>query len=156
MTKAEVIRSVARVASITNLAAETAVNRIRDIIVEEVMAAGRFALDGVGIFTVAQRAARDGRNPQTGDPVKIPAKKVVKFGRPGRSRKQRRGKEGGGYGNKQCTRNGPPSRSRRQLLIEIGTNRGKKGVFSIRLSKLYPPFLKFFIASSNSSSQMCV
>ena len=79
MTKVEMIRNVAREASITNSAAELAVNRVRDIIVDEVMNTGRFAMDGVGVFTLATRAARVGRNPQTGEAVEIPAKKVVKF-----------------------------------------------------------------------------
>ncbi|MDI6752807.1 MAG: HU family DNA-binding protein [Thermodesulfobacteriota bacterium] len=79
MTKVEVIKNVAKEACITNSAAELAVNRIRDIIVDEVVNAGRFALDGVGVFTLVERAAREGRNPQTGEAVKIPAKKVVKF-----------------------------------------------------------------------------
>jgi len=87
MTKVEMIRNVAREASITNSAAELAVNRIRDIIVDEVMNTGRFALDGVGVFTLVERAAREGRNPQTGEAVRIPAKKVVKF-RPAKSFKE--------------------------------------------------------------------
>lgn len=87
MTKAEVIRDVARRASITKWAAELAVNQIRDIIVAEVKGSGRFALDGVGVFTLVERAAREGRNPQTGEAVKIPAKKVIKF-RPSKSFKE--------------------------------------------------------------------
>ena len=87
MTKVEMIRNVAREASITNSAAELAVNRVRDIIVDEVMNTGRFAMDGVGVFTLVERAARTGRNPQTGDPVKISARKVIKF-RPSKSFKE--------------------------------------------------------------------
>jgi len=84
MTKVEMIRNVAREASITNSAAELAVNRVRDIIVDKVMTTGRFAMDGVGVFTLVERAARQGRNPQTGEAVKIPARKTIKF-RPARS-----------------------------------------------------------------------
>ncbi len=40
---------------------------------------GRVSLVGFGSWSVSQRAARDGRNPQTGATIKIPAKKVVKF-----------------------------------------------------------------------------
>ena len=87
MNKAEVIREVAKEASITRWAAELAVNWIRDTIVSEVMNTGRFALDGVGVFTLVERAAREGRNPQTGEAVKIPARKVVKF-KPARSFKE--------------------------------------------------------------------
>jgi DNA-binding protein HU-beta len=87
MTKAEVISEVAKEASITRWAAELAVNRIKDIIVSQVQHTGRFAMDGVGVFTLVERAARVGRNPQTGGPVKIPARKVVKF-RPAKSFKE--------------------------------------------------------------------
>lgn len=87
MTKAELIREVAREASITKWAAEIAVNFIRDAIVNGVRDNWRFALDGVGVFTLATRAARTGRNPQTGEAVDIPAKKVVKF-RPARMFKE--------------------------------------------------------------------
>ncbi|MFY9269754.1 MAG: HU family DNA-binding protein [Candidatus Manganitrophaceae bacterium] len=41
--------------------------------------AGRFSLPGFGTFTVKSRAARKGRNPQTGEPIKIKASKSVKF-----------------------------------------------------------------------------
>ena len=79
MTKQELIRKVAKEASTTIGTAEFAVNTVRDAIVNEVKNAGRFALDGVGVFSLATRAARTGRNPKTGDPVQIQEKKVVKF-----------------------------------------------------------------------------
>ena len=79
MTKVEVIREVARKASISKWAAELAVNRIRDIIVAEVQHTGRFAMDGIGIFTMRERSAQVRRNPQTGGTVDVPAKRVVKF-----------------------------------------------------------------------------
>ncbi len=79
MTKQELIRKVAKESSTTIGTAELAVNAVRDAIVNEVKGNGRFALDGVGVFTLGTRAARTGRNPQTGDPVQIPEKKVVKF-----------------------------------------------------------------------------
>ena len=40
---------------------------------------GKLALVGFGSFTVKERAARDGRNPQTGETIKIPARRVVSF-----------------------------------------------------------------------------
>ena len=43
------------------------------------MTGGRVSLVGFGSFSVSARAARDGRNPQTGATIKIPARKVVKF-----------------------------------------------------------------------------
>ena len=47
---------------------------------------GRLALAGFGTFSVTERKAREGRNPQTGKPIKIPATKVVKF-KPGKQLK---------------------------------------------------------------------
>ncbi len=49
---------------------------------------GRLALAGFGTFSVNQRKAREGRNPQTGKPIKIPATKVVKF-KPGKQLKEK-------------------------------------------------------------------
>lgn len=79
MTKQELIKVIADSAGITQEAAGIAVNTLRDILVDKVMIEGRFALDGVGVFTLVDRAAKDGRNPRTGEPIKIAEKKAVKF-----------------------------------------------------------------------------
>jgi DNA-binding protein HU-beta len=79
MTKQELIKTVANSAEITLKAAEKAVNTLTDLLVDEVKTEGRFALAGVGVFTRVDRAAKDGRNPKTGEPTKIPDKKAVKF-----------------------------------------------------------------------------
>lgn len=54
-------------------------NSIMDAISEAVSAGDKVTLIGFGTFSVSERAAREGRNPQTGKAIKIPARKVVKF-----------------------------------------------------------------------------
>jgi DNA-binding protein HU-beta len=79
MTKQELIKVVANSAEITQNAAEIAVNTLRDLLVDEVKTNGRFALDGIGVFTEVTRAARASRNPKTGEAIQVPEKKSVKF-----------------------------------------------------------------------------
>jgi DNA-binding protein HU-beta len=87
MTKAELIAQVAGEAQIRKVDAEKAVNSLIKIISKTLKSQGRLALAGFGTFMVAQRKAREGRNPQTGSPIKIPATKVVKF-KPGKQLKE--------------------------------------------------------------------
>lgn len=63
----------------TKAAAEKAFDTFCDIISKKLNKGERLRLPGVGSFTVSKRAARKGRNPQTGAAIKIPARKVVKF-----------------------------------------------------------------------------
>lgn len=63
----------------TKAAAEKAFDTFCGIINTKLNAGERLRLPGVGSFTVSQRAARTGRNPQTGASINIPARKVVKF-----------------------------------------------------------------------------
>lgn len=86
MTKAELIAQVAGEAQIRKVDAEKAVNSLVRIVSETLKGKGRLALAGFGTFVVAERKAREGRNPQTGKPIKIPATKVVKF-KPGKQLK---------------------------------------------------------------------
>jgi DNA-binding protein HU-beta len=86
MTKAELIAQVAGEAQVRKVDAEKAINSMIRIISETLKKKGRLALAGFGTFAVAQRKAREGRNPQTGTPIKIPATKVVKF-KPGKQLK---------------------------------------------------------------------
>ena len=79
MTKQELIKTVANSAAITLREAEQAVNTLIALLVDEVKTEGRFALAGVGVFTAVTRAARERRNPQTGEPIQVPANKSVKF-----------------------------------------------------------------------------
>ncbi|MFH1597187.1 MAG: HU family DNA-binding protein [Pseudomonadota bacterium] len=87
MTKAELIAQVAGEAQIRKVDAEKAINSTIRIISATLKKKGRLALAGFGTFAVAQRKAREGRNPQTGKPIKIPATKVVKF-KPGKQLKE--------------------------------------------------------------------
>lgn len=86
MTKAELIAAVAGDATIKKVDAEKAVNALIKVVSKTLKGKGRLALAGFGTFVVAQRKAREGRNPQTGKPIKIPATKVVKF-KPGKQLK---------------------------------------------------------------------
>lgn len=79
MTKAELIAKIAEKAELTKKDSEAAVKGIVAAI-EEALAAGESVqMIGFGTFKVSQRAARTGRNPQTGAEIKIPASKVPSF-----------------------------------------------------------------------------
>ncbi len=79
MTKAELIAAMADDAGVTKAAAAKALESFIANVAKELKKAGKLGLVGFGTFAVAKRKARSGRNPQTGDKIKIAAKKVVKF-----------------------------------------------------------------------------
>jgi len=79
MTKAELISKVAKEAKITKAAAAKAVNAITETITKDLKKGGRISLPGFGTFSVTNRKARTGRNPQTGQEIQIPASKTPKF-----------------------------------------------------------------------------
>jgi len=79
MTKAELIGVMAQEAGITKAAAAAALQSFMDTVAKELKKNGKLGLVGFGTFSVVKRKAREGRNPQTGKPIKIPAKKVIKF-----------------------------------------------------------------------------
>jgi DNA-binding protein HU-beta len=79
MTKAELVGVMAKTAEITKEKAAKALEVFESSVAKELKKSGKFALVGFGTFSVAKRKAREGRNPQTGATIKIPAKKVVKF-----------------------------------------------------------------------------
>ncbi len=87
MTKAELIANVAADAKIKKADAEKAINSLIKSVSTTLRSDGRLALAGFGTFVVSSRKAREGRNPQTGKPIKIPATKVVKF-KPGKQLKE--------------------------------------------------------------------
>lgn len=86
MTKADLIAQVAGEAQVKKADAEKALNALIKAVSGALKDSGRLALAGFGTFVVASRKAREGRNPQTGKPIKIPATKVVKF-KPGKQLK---------------------------------------------------------------------
>ena len=79
MNKSDLIESMATNAGISKAAAGKALDAMMKGITGELMQGGRVSLVGFGSFSVSNRAARDGRNPQSGATIKIPARKVVKF-----------------------------------------------------------------------------
>ncbi|HOI75337.1 MAG: HU family DNA-binding protein [Syntrophaceae bacterium] len=79
MTKAELIGAIAGEAGITKAAAGKALDAFMGAVAKELKKSGKLGLVGFGTFSVIKRKAREGRNPQTGKAIKIPAKKVVKF-----------------------------------------------------------------------------
>jgi DNA-binding protein HU-beta len=83
MTKADVVSVIAEETGITKAAAADALEVFMATVAQELKKNGKFGLVGFGSFSVVKRKARTGINPQTKKPIKIPAKKVVKF-RPGK------------------------------------------------------------------------
>ncbi len=79
MNKSDLIEAMSANAGISKAAAGKALDAMMKSITGELMTGGRVSLVGFGSFSVSARAARDGRNPQTGATIKIPARKVVKF-----------------------------------------------------------------------------
>jgi DNA-binding protein HU-beta len=79
MTKAELIAGIAKESGLTKADAEKALNSFLEIAKKTLKKEGRLALAGFGSFSVNKRKARTGRNPRTGETIKIKAKKVVKF-----------------------------------------------------------------------------
>ena len=79
MNKAELIAAVAAQTGDTKKGAEASVNAFVDVITDALAKGDKVQLVGFGSFEVRKRAARKGRNPQTGKEIKIAAKKVVKF-----------------------------------------------------------------------------
>ena len=65
--------------SLSKAAANQVLNSVLGAITDAVAAGDKVTLIGFGTFSVTERAAREGRNPQTGKKIKIPAKKIVKF-----------------------------------------------------------------------------
>lgn len=79
MNKGELVSAVAAEAGLTKTNAETAVNAVFSTIRNAVSKGQEVRLIGFGTFAVTNRAASTGRNPRTGEAIKIPAKKQVKF-----------------------------------------------------------------------------
>ncbi|HEY3366607.1 MAG TPA: HU family DNA-binding protein [Symbiobacteriaceae bacterium] len=87
MNKQELVASVAEESGLTKKDVEKVINALVDSVTEALKAGDKVALVGFGTFEVRTRAARSGRNPQTGDAIAIPAGKVPAF-RPGKELKE--------------------------------------------------------------------
>ena len=79
MNKGDLVARMAEGAEISKAAAAKALDTMLDAIEEGLKAGDKITLVGFGTFSVAERAERNGRNPQTGADIKIPAAKVPKF-----------------------------------------------------------------------------
>ncbi len=79
MTQTAIVRELAETAGVSNKVAKQFMDSIAQLAVRETKKNGVFILPGIGRLVRADRKARTGRNPATGETIKIPAKKVVKF-----------------------------------------------------------------------------
>jgi DNA-binding protein HU-beta len=79
MNKSELIEAMADGAGISKADAKRALDAFIDATSGTLKKGGRVALVGFGSFSISERSARTGRNPQTGKEIQIAAKKVVKF-----------------------------------------------------------------------------
>ncbi|NIG52271.1 HU family DNA-binding protein [Chitinophaga sp. Cy-1792] len=79
MNKAELIDKIAKDAGVTKTQANDALDSFTKAVADTLKKGGKVTLVGFGTFSVSKRAARNGRNPQTGQIIKIKAKKVAKF-----------------------------------------------------------------------------
>ena len=79
MNKSELVEGMASASGISKAAAEKALNGMLDSITSALSKGDKVTLVGFGTFSVAKRAARTGRNPQTGKEIKIAARTVARF-----------------------------------------------------------------------------
>jgi DNA-binding protein HU-beta len=79
LNKSELIEQVAERADIRRGEAEAAVNALTEVVKETLQRGGDVAITGFGKFSVAERGARQGVNPQTGERIQIAASKAPKF-----------------------------------------------------------------------------
>ena len=79
MTKAQIVSHIAQECGIQKKDAVAALEGLVALAVSQTKKVGVFVLPGIGKLVLSQRKARMGRNPATGEPIKIPAKKVVKM-----------------------------------------------------------------------------
>jgi DNA-binding protein HU-beta len=84
MNQSELIEKVAQATELNQAAAGQAVKAVVNIILDALVAGEAVRVSGLGIFNVAARPAREGRNPQTGEAIPIAASKAVRF-RPGKA-----------------------------------------------------------------------
>jgi DNA-binding protein HU-beta len=79
MNKAELVAAMAEASGLSKKDAEKALKAFTDVVSDELKKGEKVQLVGFGTFEVSERAERDGRNPQSGEPMKIPASKAPKF-----------------------------------------------------------------------------
>lgn len=79
MKKSEMIEAIAKNADVTKADAEKVFNATFDLFKDELAKGEKVSVAGFGVFKISERAAREGRNPATGEPMKIAASKGVSF-----------------------------------------------------------------------------
>lgn len=79
MNKAELIAAVAQSADMSRKDAEKAVKSLVEVVTEELKKGEKVQIVGFGTFEVSERAAREGRNPHTGEPMPIAASRAPRF-----------------------------------------------------------------------------
>ena len=79
MTQTQLVRQLAEAGGVNNKVARTMLDNLAETAIKEVKKNGMFVVPGIGRLVRVDRKARMGRNPATGEAIKIPAKKVVKF-----------------------------------------------------------------------------
>ncbi len=79
MTKTELVAAMAKEAKVTKAQAAKMLDSYITNVAKELKKNGKLGLVGFGTFSVVKRKARTGRNPQTGEKIKIKAKNVIKF-----------------------------------------------------------------------------
>lgn len=79
MNKTELVAAMAEQTNLSKKDAEAALKAFIDVVSEELKKGEKVQLVGFGTFEVSERAAREGRNPQTGETMKIAASKAPKF-----------------------------------------------------------------------------
>lgn len=128
MTKAELVEDVARAAELTKKDAERLVEIVFESIIETLNHGEKIELRGFGSFRVRERGARRGRNPKTGDPVDIPAKRVPYF-KPGKELKEliNEDEETGGGGNATADTHDPDATARPTDQPQPDATGGREG-----------------------------
>lgn len=79
MNKTELVAAIAEQTELSKKDAEKALKAFVDVVTDELQKGGKIQLVGFGTFEVSEGAAREGRNPLTGDKMSIPASKAPKF-----------------------------------------------------------------------------
>jgi len=79
VNKIELVDAIAAAANIKKSEAETVLDAVLDSITSELKKGNEVRLVGFGTFVISNRAASEGRNPRTGEAIKIPAKKLPRF-----------------------------------------------------------------------------
>lgn len=79
MNKSQLIDAIAKKSGLSKTDAKKSLEGFMETTRESLQSGDKIALIGFGTFSISERSAREGRNPQTGAKMNIPAKKVVKF-----------------------------------------------------------------------------